>query len=63
MMDLNFVKKKNDSFGFWRWEVTLSMWQTEHKRATKKIDLNNIIAKHHLKTSHPFDCDCATCLT
>ena len=28
---------------------------TEHKRATKKGDLNNNIAKHHLKTSHAID--------
>ena len=36
---------------------------TEHKRATKKGDLNNNIAEHHLKTSHAIDCDSATCLT
>ena len=36
---------------------------TEHKRATKKGDLNNNIAEHHLKTSHPIDSDSATCLT
>ena len=35
---------------------------TEHKRATKKGDLNNSIAKHHLKTSHAIDWDSATCL-
>ena len=35
---------------------------TEHKRATKKGDLNNNIAEHHLKTSHAIDWDCATCL-
>ena len=28
---------------------------TEHKRATKKGDLNNNIAEHHLKTSHAND--------
>ena len=28
---------------------------TEHKRATKKGDLNNNIAEHHLKTSHAID--------
>ena len=36
---------------------------TEHKRATKKGDLNNNIAEHHLKTSHTIDWDSATCLT
>ena len=36
---------------------------TEHKRATKKGDLNNNIAEHHLKTSHNIDSDSATCLT
>ena len=36
---------------------------TEHKRATKKGDLNNNIAEHHLKTSHAIDWDFATCLT
>ena len=34
---------------------------TEHKRATKKGDLNNNIAEHHLKASHAIDP--ATCLT
>ena len=41
----------------------LTMWLTEHKRATKKGDFNNNIAKHHLKTSHAIDWDSATCLT
>ena len=36
---------------------------TEHKGATKKGDLNNNIAKHHLKKSHAIDWDSATCLT
>jgi len=35
----------------------------EHKRATKKGDLNNIIAEHHLKASRSSDLDSATCLT
>ena len=35
----------------------------EHKRATKKGDLNNNIAEHHLKTYHAIDWDSATCLT
>ena len=36
---------------------------TEHKRATKKGDLNNNIAEHHLKTNHAIDWDSATCST
>ena len=35
----------------------------EHKRATKKGDVNSNIAEHHLKTSHTIDWDSATCLT
>ena len=35
----------------------------EHKRASKKGDVNNNIAEHHLKTSHTIDWDSATCLT
>jgi len=36
----------------------------EHKRATKKGDLNNNnIAEHHLKSSHIIAWDSATCLT
>ena len=35
----------------------------EHKRATKKGDVNNNMAEHHLKTSHTIDWDSATCLT
>ena len=35
----------------------------EHKRATKKGDVNNDIAEHHLKTSQTIDWDSATCLT
>ena len=35
----------------------------EFKRATKKGDLNNNIAEHHLKTSHTIDWDSATCVT
>ena len=34
----------------------------EHKRATKKGDLNNNIAEHHLKTSQTIDWDSATCV-
>ena len=34
---------------------------TQHKRATKKGDLNNNIAEHHLKTSHAINWDSATC--
>ena len=44
-------------------ERNLTMWLTEHKRATKKGNLNNNIAKHHLKTNHAIDWDSATCLT
>ena len=36
---------------------------TEHKRATKKGDINNNIAEHQLKTSHTIDWDSATRLT
>ena len=36
---------------------------TEHKQATKRGDLNNNIAEHHLKTGHTIDWDSATCLT
>ena len=35
----------------------------ENKQATKKRDLNNNIAEHHLKTSHIIDWDSATGLT
>ena len=35
----------------------------ENKRATKKRDLNNNVARHHLKTSHIIDLDSATGLT
>ena len=35
----------------------------ELKRATKKGDVNNNIAEHHLKTSHTIDWDSVTCLT
>ena len=35
---------------------------TEHKRATKKGNLNNNIAEHHLKTNDAIDWDSATCL-
>ena len=33
-----------------------------NKQATKKGDLNNNIAERHLKTSHTFDWDSATCV-
>ena len=35
----------------------------EHKRATKKGDLSNSIAEHHLKANRTSDWDSATCLT
>ena len=38
-------------------------WVNEHKRATKKGNLNNNIAEHHLKTSYTNDWDSAMCLT
>jgi len=41
----------------------LITWANEHKWATKKGDLNNIITKHHLKTSHIIDWNSATWLT
>ena len=41
----------------------LSTRLTEHKRATRNGDVNNHIAKHHLKTKHQIDWDSATCIT
>ena len=41
----------------------LTMRLNEHERATKKGDLKNNIAEHHLKTSHTIDWDSTTCLT
>ena len=41
----------------------LTMWLYEHKQATKKGDLNNNIAEHHLKTSHIINWDSVMCLT
>ena len=41
----------------------LTTWLNEHKRATKKDDLNNNIAEYHLKTSHSINRDSATCVT
>ena len=35
----------------------------EHKRATKKGDLNNNIAEHYLNTGHTIDWNSATCVT
>ena len=35
----------------------------EHKQATKKGDLSNNIAEHHLKTNHTIDWDSPTCVT
>ena len=35
---------------------------TEHKRATRKGDVNNHIAKHHRLTNHTIDWDSAQCL-
>ena len=36
---------------------------TEHRRATRKGDINNNIAEHHLQTKHRIDWDSATCVT
>ena len=36
---------------------------TEHKRATRKGDVNNHIAEHHRLTNHTIDWDPAQCLT
>ena len=36
---------------------------TEHKRATRKGDVNNHIAEHHRLTNHTIDWDAAQCLT
>ena len=36
---------------------------TEHKRATRKGDVNNHIAEHHRRTNHTIDWDSAQCLT
>ena len=41
----------------------LSMRLTEHKRATRKGDVNNHIAEHHLLTKHQIDWESATCIT
>ena len=48
----------------YRWDIrNLTTRLKEHKRATKKGDVNNNIAEHHLKTSHTIYWDSATCLT
>ncbi|CAH3040060.1 unnamed protein product, partial [Pocillopora meandrina] len=36
---------------------------TEHKRATRKGDVNNHITEHHRLTNHAIDWDSAQCLT
>ena len=36
---------------------------TEHKRTTRKGDVNNHIAEHHRLTNHTIDWDSAQCLT
>ena len=38
-----------------------TMRLNELKRATKKGEVNNNIAEHHLKTSHTIDWDSASC--
>ena len=44
------VYKTKDSTA--RWGKKLTLQQNERKLATKKGDLNNNSAEHHLKTSH-----------
>ena len=52
-----YIERRNLNFN-------LTTRLTEHKRPTKKGDLNNNIAEHHSNTSHSIDCwDSATCLT
>ena len=41
----------------------LSTQLTGHKQATKKGDVNNHIAEHHLQTKHQIDWDSATRIT
>ena len=41
----------------------LSTQLTGHKQATKKGDINNHIAEHHLQTKHRIDWDSVTCIT
>ena len=41
----------------------LSTQLTRHKQATKKGDVNNHIAEHHLQTKHRIDWDSATRIT
>ena len=41
----------------------LSTRLTEHKRVTRKGDVNNHIDGHHLQTTHEIDWDSATCIT
>ena len=41
----------------------LSTQLTGHKQATKKGDVNNHIAEHHLQTKHRIDWDSATRIT
>ena len=36
---------------------------TEHKRATRNVDVYNHIAEHHLQTKHQIDWYSATCIT
>ena len=41
----------------------LSSRLTDHKRATRKGDVNNHIAEHHLQNKHQIDWDSATYIT
>ena len=47
-----------------RWDRQKLNYATKRtQQATKKGDVNNDIAEHHLKTSQTIDWDSATCLT
>ena len=41
----------------------LNVRLTEHKRTTRKGDINNHIAERYLKTNHRIDWDSAECVT
>ena len=57
------VYKTKDSTARWDRGKKLTLRQNEHKLATKKGDLNNNSAEHHLKTSHTIDWDSASGVT
>jgi len=43
--------------------VTLTLWLTEHKWATRNGDVNSYIAENYLQTNHRIDWDSAKCVT